>query len=302
MNTIPLSKKSLANKTLYLLAIPVVVFYLIFNYIPMAGIIMAFQDFSPGAGIWGSDFVGLTHFANFLNSFFFGRIITNTMILSLLSIAFEFTAPIVLALVLNEVSGRKFTGFVKFISCIPHFISLVVVCGIIHDFTGDGGVINQFATLFGYNGVPMLQQAELFRPIYIVSGVWSSIGWGSIIYLGALTAIDDTLYEAARIDGARRWHQLWAVTIPGIMPTIIVMLLLRVANIMNVSFDKIVLLYNPATFETSDVISTFVYRKGLQEFEFGYAAAVGLFNSVINLVLLLAANRFSKKINNTGLW
>ena len=291
-----------ANKSLYLLALPVVIFYFIFNYIPMLGIIMAFQDFSPMAGLFGSDFVGFQNFVNFWNSYFFSRTIANTLILSGLSLVFEFTAPIILALVINEVTNRKFTNFVKLVSCFPNFISLVIVCGIIRDFTSSTGIITQFAQTFGYSGVAMLQQAELFRPIYIISGIWSNIGWQSIIYIGALMAIDESLYEAARIDGAGRWNQLWAVTLPGIMSTIIVMFLLRIANIMNVSFDKIILLYNPATYETSDVISSFVYRKGLQEFEYGYAAAVGLFNSVINLAFLLVANRISKKVNNTGLW
>ncbi len=290
------------NRSLYLLAIPVVVFYLLFHYLPMYGAVMAFQDYSPMQGLFGSEFVGLQNFFDFFDSYYFGRIVGNTLIISFLSLAFEFTTPIILALMINELRSQRFSSVVKTVSVFPHFISLVVVCGIVQDFTSMNGIINQIFVFFGYDGLSMLQKPELFRPIYILSGIWQSIGWNSIIYIAALMAIDQTLYEAAEIDGAGRWQQLWKITIPCILPTIVVMFILRVGNIMNVGFEKIILLYNPINYETADVISSFVYRKGLIDFQWSYASAVGLFNSVINLGLLLMANRLSKKVTDSSLW
>lgn len=290
------------NRSLYVLMIPVVLYFLLFHYLPMYGALMAFQDYSPMRGLAGSDWVGLKNFFDFFDSYYFGRILGNTLIISFLSLAFEFTTPILLALMLNELRSKGFSSMVKTISVFPHFISLVIVCGIVKDFTGQGGLLNQLLVPLGYDGLSMLQKPELFRPIYILSGIWQNIGWDSIIYLAALMAIDTTLYEAAAIDGAGRWRQLFAITIPTLVPTIVVMFILRVGNIMNVGFEKIILLYNPVNYETSDVIASFVYRKGLIDFQWSYSAAVGLFNSAINLVLLLGANRMSKKIAQSSLW
>lgn len=301
--TISLARDFSINGSLYLLMIPVIAYYVIFHYVPMIGTVMAFQDYVPIKGFFHSPFVGLKHFGEFLDSYYFGRILGNTISISLLSLAFEFTTPIVLALLLNELASKRFTNSVKTISCFPHFISLVIVCGIVKDFTGQGGVINQaFQGLFGYDGLAMLQKPQLFRPLYIISGIWQNIGWDSIIYVAALTAVDQSQYEAAKIDGAGRLRQLVSITLPGIAPTIIVMLLLRIGNIMNVGFEKIILLYNPINYVASDVISSFVYRKGLEDFQWSYAAAVGLFNSAINLVLLVFANKASRKITNSSLW
>lgn len=290
------------NRSLYLLMIPVLLYYLLFHYLPMYGAVMAFQDYSPMKGLFGSDFIGLQNFFDFFDSYYFWRIFGNTLIISFLSLAFEFTTPIILALMINELRSRGLSGVVKTVSVFPHFISLVIVCGMVKDFTSMNGIFNEIFKLFGYDGLSMLQKPELFRPIYIISGIWQNIGWDSIIYIAALMAIDQTLYEAAEIDGAGRWQQLWKVTIPCILPTIVVMFILRVGNIMNVGFEKIILLYNPINYETADVISSFVYRKGLIDFQWSYAAAVGLFNSVINLGLLLVANRLSKKVTQSSLW
>ena len=302
-----INKNSLAwdlvqNRSLYLLMIPVVLYYLLFHYLPMYGAIMAFQDYSPMRGLFGSDFIGFDNFLAFFDSYYFWRIFGNTLIISFLSLAFEFTTPIILALLINELRSRTLSGFVKSISVFPHFISLVIVCGMVKDFTSMNGIINQLMMGLGYDGLSMLQKPELFRPIYILSGIWQNVGWDSIIYIAALMAIDQTLYEAADIDGAGQWKKLLKITIPCILPTIVVMFILRVGNIMNVGFEKIILLYNPINYETSDVISSFVYRKGLIDFQWSYAAAVGLFNSVINLVLLLAANKMSKKVTQSSLW
>ncbi len=290
------------NRSLYILMIPVIVYYLLFHYLPMYGAIMAFQDYSPMKGLFGSDFVGFDNFLSFFDSFYFYRVVGNTLIISFLSLAFEFTTPIILALLINELRSKNLSSLVKTISVFPHFISLVIVIGMVKDFTSMNGIINQLMMGLGYDGLGMLQKPELFRPIYILSGIWQNVGWDSIIYIAALMAIDQTLYEAAEIDGAGQWQKLLKITIPCILPTIVVMFILRVGNIMNVGFEKIILLYNPINYETSDVISSFVYRKGLIDFQWSYASAVGLFNSVINLVLLLMANKLSKKVTQSSLW
>jgi putative aldouronate transport system permease protein len=290
------------NKYLYLMMIPVVGYYLIFHYAPMYGALIAFKEYSPMKGILGSDWVGLKHFYDFFNSYYFWRILKNTLVISLYSLIFEFPAPIILALLINEVRSKSFKRVAQTITYMPYFISLVVICGIITDFTNADGVINRLFMLLGYDGQAMLQKPELFRPIYILSEIWQRIGWESIIYIAALMSIDVEQYEAARMDGASRLKQIFYITLPGIMPTIAIMLILRMGNLLNVGFEKIILLYNPITYETADVISSFVYRKGLLEFGWSYSSAVGLFNSVINLILLITANYISRKVNKSSLW
>ncbi|NUU59604.1 ABC transporter permease [Paenibacillus agri] len=290
------------NKYLYLMMIPVVAYYLIFHYAPMYGALIAFKEYSPMKGILGSDWVGLKHFQDFFNSYYFWRILKNTIVISLYSLIFEFPAPIILALLINEVRSKSFKRVAQTITYMPYFISLVVICGIITDFTNADGIINTLFTYFGYDGQAMLQKPELFRPIYILSEIWQRIGWESIIYIAALMSIDVEQYEAARMDGASRLKQMFYITLPGILPTISIMLILRMGNLLNVGFEKIILLYNPITYETADVISSFVYRKGLLEFGWSYSSAVGLFNSVINLALLVTANYVSRKVNKNSLW
>lgn len=291
------------NWKLYLLFTPVVVYYLVFCYLPMYGAIIAFKDFSPMLGILKSDWAGLKHFADFFSSTDFQRIFFNTLNISIQSLVFGFPAPIILALMINEVQHSKWKKIVQTVTYMPHFISLVVVCGIIRSFVSDTGVITTALNSLGIvEDIDMLSNKKLFIPIYIISDIWQGVGWGSIIYLAALTGINQELYEAASIDGAGRWSQLFAVTIPGILPTIVIMLILRIGNIMSVGFEKIILLYNPLTYETADVISSYVYRRGLMEFNFSYSTAVGLFNSVINFILIIFANTISKKANETSLW
>ncbi|MCM3128416.1 MULTISPECIES: ABC transporter permease subunit [unclassified Paenibacillus] len=290
------------NKYLYLMMLPVVAYYLIFHYTPMYGAVIAFKDYTPIKGILGSDWVGMKHFIDFFDSYYFWRILKNTLLISLYSLLFEFPMPILLALLINEVRQRRFKRVVQTITYMPYFISLVVICGIITDFTNADGLINHLFMWLGYDGQAMLQRPELFRPIYILSEIWQRIGWESIIYIAALTSIDQEQYEAARIDGANRLKQMFYITLPGILPTITIMLILRMGNLLNVGFEKIILLYNPVTYETADVISSFVYRKGLLEFGWSYSSAVGLFNSVINLVLLVTANYISRRVSNNSLW
>ncbi|MFB9276436.1 ABC transporter permease [Cohnella cellulosilytica] len=292
----------LTNKYLYAMMIPVVAYYLVFQYTPMYGVLIAFKNYVPAKGILGSPWVGFDHFQAFFDSYYFLRVLSNTIIISVYSLLFEFPAPILLALLINEVRSQRYKKFVQTVTYMPYFISMIVIAGLIRDFTDSGGVINTLYSYFGGDGTSMLQHAGLFRPIYILSEIWQKIGWESIIYLAALMGIDQDQYEAARIDGAGRLKQIWYVTLPGILPTIVILFILRVGNLLNVGFEKIILLYNPITYETADVISSFVYRKGLLEFNWSYSTAVGVFNSVINLTLLVLANWLSRKITKNSLW
>ncbi|NOU94015.1 ABC transporter permease subunit [Paenibacillus sp. LMG 31456] len=290
------------NKIVYFMALPVIAYYLIFDYGPMYGASIAFKDFSAIKGISGSPWVGFQNFSDFFKDVYFGRIFRNTLLISLYNIIFGFPAPIILALLLNEVRKQIFKRFVQSVTYLPHFISVMVLCGLIVDFTSRNGIINDLLAFMGMERITMLLKPELFRTIYVGSNIWQELGWGSIIYLAALAGIDQDLYEAATIDGAGRFKQMLHVTLPGIMPTIIILFILKMGSMMNVGFDKIFLLYNPITYETSDVISTYVYRKGILEANYSFSAAVGLFNSIINFLLLVATNQFSKKVNETSLW
>lgn len=289
-------------KFVYLMAIPMLVYYVLFCYMPMYGASIAFKNFVPKLGITGSPWVGFKHFTSFFNNVYFERLLTNTVLLSVYNLIFGFPAPIVLAIMLNEVRQSWFKRTVQTVSYLPHFISVMVICGMIVDFTASGGVINDLLSLFGVKRQTMLLNPALFRPVYVISEIWQGVGWGSIVYLAALTAIDPSLYEAARIDGAGKLQQIWHVTLPGIAPTIVVMLILKLGSMMSVGSDKILLLYNSNTYATADVISTYVYRKGLLENNFSFSTAVGLFNSVINFALVVGANFISRKINDTSLW
>lgn len=282
--------------------VPVLAYYATFHYAPMYGALIAFKEYTPNKGILGSAWVGFQHFNDFFSSYYFWRILKNTVIISLYSLIFEFPAPIILAILINELTNKRFQRFVQTVTYMPYFISLIVIAGMIKDFTNNGGLINNFLTYFGANDTAMLQKPEMFRTIYILSEIWQKIGWESIIYLAALMGIDQEQYEAAKIDGANRIRQIWHITLPGILPTIAIMFILRMGNLLNVGFEKIILLYNPSTYDTADVISSFVYRKGLIEFGWSYSSAVGLFNSVINLALLITANKISKKISENSLW
>ena len=290
----------------YLLVVPVVVFYLLFCYKPMYGVIIAFKDFSPAAGIWGSDWTGsfgFQHFIDFFGSFYFKRVLRNTLVISLTSILFGFPAPIIFALLLNEIKSEKFKRITQTISYMPHFISTVVICGMLTMFVSEKGFITQLLTfLGGEGGVSLLSKEEYFVPIYVISGIWQVVGWGAIIYLAALAGIDQQLYEAAQIDGANRWKQMIHVTLPGISGQIIIMFLLRIGRVMNVGHEKIILLYNAGIYETADVISTFVYRKGLLEYQWSYSAAIGIFNSIINFIIIIVFNKISKKYSEVSLW
>lgn len=290
------------NKSLYLLVIPVLLFYICFHYKPMYGAIIAFMDFNPRKGISGSDWVGFEQFIRFFNSPYFGRLLRNTLLLSVYGIIFGFPMPIILALSLNELKAEKYKKVVQTVTYLPHFISMVVVTGIIKDFTQSTGLINDLVVLFGGERTSLIMNPNLYRTIYIVSDIWQGIGWGSIIYLSALSGVAQDLYEAASIDGAGRWKQLLNVTLPGIAPTIVIQLILRIGQLLGSGYEKTILLYNEATYETADVIGSYIYRVGILERDWSYSTAIGLFNSAINLVLLIITNKISRKLSETSLW
>lgn len=293
------------NKAVYFMFLPVVVFYLIFHYYPMSGIILAFKDFKPVLGIWGSPFTGdygFEHFLAFFGSSFFGRTITNTILISLYQLIFGFPMPIILALMLNELRSPKFKKVMQTITYFPHFISTVVVCGMLTDFCLSDGLFNQITGFFGVPSVSMLSEPKLFRTIYVASGIWQSMGWDSIIYLAAIAGIDTQLYEAASLDGAGRFKKIWHITLPGIKGTVVILFIMAIGKMMSVGSEKILLLYNPSTYKTADVISTYVYRKGLLDQDYSYSTAVNLFNSVINFALVFCANALSRKLTETSLF
>lgn len=290
------------NKSLYILVLPVIIFYICFHYKPMYGALIAFQDYVPRLGISGSKWVGFANFNRFFHDVYFWRLIRNTLVLSGLDILFGFPAPIILALLLNEVTSKHFKNTVQTLTYLPHFISLVVVCGMLTDFCLTNGLFNDIIAFFGGDRHPLLQDPSLYRAIYIASNIWQQVGWGSIIYLSALSGVDSALYEAAKIDGAGKWKQLIYVTLPGISPTIIIMLIMKIGSLMSMGYEKTILLYNPSTYETADIISSYIYRIGLLQQDWSYSTAIGLFNSVINFILLIIANRLSRKFSETSLW
>lgn len=284
------------------MVLPVLIFFILFHYKPMYGAIIAFKDYTPALGITESPWVGLENFSRFFSSVYFGRLIRNTILLSVYSLIFGFPAPIILALLLNEVRNKKFKGLTQTVTYLPHFISMIVVTGMLVDFSMTSGLFNDIVELFGGERSPLLQNPDLYRTIYVASGIWQEAGWGSIIYLSALSGVDSQLYEAAQIDGAGKWKQLLNVTLPGIMPTIVIMFILKMGTLMNMGYEKTILLYNPATYETADIISSYIYRIGLLDQDWSYSTAIGLFNSVINFALLLITNKLARKCGETSLW
>ncbi|AWS43415.1 sugar ABC transporter permease [Streptosporangium sp. 'caverna'] len=287
---------------LYSLAIAPLLFFAIFRYLPMIGNVIAFRKFEPGGSVLGEEWVGLRYVRMFLSDPTFWQVFTNTLVLGALTLLFCFPMPIVLALLINEVRHRSLKRFVQSVSYLPHFLSMVVVAGLVIELLSVDGPVNQILRVVGDYPITFLQQPEWFRTIYVSSEMWQTVGWGTILYLAALTTIDDQLYEAARIDGAGRWRQTWHVTLPGIRPTAVVLLILNIGAFMAVGFEKVLLLYNPLTYPTADVISTYLYRMGVVSNNFSYAAAIGLFEALIGLTLVLSANLISRRTVGTSLW
>lgn len=288
---------------LYTLLILPIIYYVIFKYGPMLGNIIAFRSYVPGGSMLGEEWVGFKYFKLFISDPTFWNVFKNTLIISVLQLVIGFPFPIIFALLLNEIRVKKFKKFVQTVSYLPYFLSTVVVVGMIQDILSpSSGVINMAIKHFGGAPINFLSLPQWFRTIYVSSGVWQGLGWGAILYLAALTNINMELYESAKIDGANRLQQTLHVTIPGIMPTIVILLILNIGNLLAVGYEKIILLYNPLTYSTADVISTYLYRMGLESNNFSYATAIGLFESIIGLILVLGANRFSKKFVGTSLW
>ncbi|WP_406496052.1 ABC transporter permease subunit [Streptomyces sp. NBC_01604] len=287
---------------LYSLAVLPLLFFLVFRYLPMIGNVIAFRRFEPGGSIFGEQWVGLRYVRMFLTDPTFWQVFRNTLWLGGLTLVFCFPIPIVLALLLNEVRRRSLKRFVQSVSYLPHFLSIVIVAGITMQMLATDGPVNHALGWFGYEPIRFIQEPEWFRTIYVGSEIWQTAGWGTILYLAALTTIHEDLYEAARIDGANRWQQIWHVTLPGIRPTMITLLILNIGTFMAVGFEKVLLLYNPLTYPKADVISTYVYRTGVESNSFSYAAAIGLFEAVIGLVLIFSANQLSRRTVGTSLW
>ena len=290
------------NKYLYMIAVPVVAYYALFCYLPMFGIIVSFKQYEIAKGIWGSKWVGLKNFKDFFSGIYFIRTLKNTLFISIGELIFGFPMPIIFALMLNELRGLRYKKFVQTTTYLPHFISMVVICGMVVDFFSTDGIASILISHLGGANMNYIGQPEYFRSIFIGSGIWQGVGWGSIIYLAALTGIDSQLYEAARIDGAKRMRQLWHITLPGIAPTIITLLILRMGQVMSVGYEKIILLYSTNTLEVADVISSYVYRSGIEGARYGYSAAVGMFQSIVNITLVFSANALSKKFSETSLF
>ena len=297
-------KKTLSqNKYLFLMIAPVVLYYAIFCYGPIYGAIIAFKDFDVSKGIWGSPWVGFKHFLVFFQGPYFTRTLVNTLLISLYTILFGFPAPILFALLLNELGSQKFKRVIQTITYLPHFISMVVVCGMIHTFVSRNGIITDLFVALGGERGNLLVKPEYFRTIFVAADVWQTFGWGSIVYLSALSNVDVQQYEAADLDGASRFQKIWHITLPALLPTIVIMFIMRVGHVMTVGFEKVILLYNPNTYDTADVISSFVYRKGLGEsHQYSFTTAVGLFTSAVNFILVVSFNFLSKKLTTSSLW
>jgi putative aldouronate transport system permease protein len=291
------------SKYLLLLFLPCLIYYILFKYLPMFGIVISFKNYNLYKGIWDSPWVGFKYYKMFFANPDFLILLRNTFLLGAYKLFFGFPAPIILALMLNELKHAMFKRFVQTVSYLPHFISNVVVASMVIMFLSpSGGIVNHIIQLLGMDPVNFMVKAELFRPIYVISEIWQHIGWETIIYLAALTAIDPQLYEAAEMDGAGRWKRVFHVTLPGIAPAIVILFILNIGKVLEIGFEKVFLLYNPAIYETADIISTYVYRTGLSQGNYSYATAIDLFGGIVSLIFVYSANYLSRKVGETSLW
>lgn len=305
MHKIKLSKQAKAdlnNWQLYLFILPALIYFILFHYIPMYGVQIAFKSFIPAKGIWGSKWVGLMHFRNFFNSFYFKRLIVNTLAINLYSLLAGFPMPIILALMLNEVDSRIYKKSVQFVTYAPYFISTVVIVGMLNIFLNqDRGLVNNLLEVIGLNRVNFMNSARWFKTVYVFSGIWQGTGFGAIVYLGVLSGVDPNLHEAAVIDGASRMQRVIYINIPVIKPTAIVLFILNCGSLFSMGFEKILLMQNPINASASEVIATYTYRLGIIGGQYSYTSAIGLFNSICNLMLILLANSLAKRISDTRL-
>ena len=293
------------DRWLYLIMILPCLYYLLFHYYPMYGVTLAFKQYKPKLGIIGSPWAsqnGMKYILQVVNDPYFWTVFKNTIVLNVVNLAITFPAPIILALLLNEVASNRYKRVVQTVTYLPHFLSTVVVVGMMNTMFSSSGIVNELLGKIGLGPYAFLNDAQYFRPMYIGSNIWQNIGWDSIIFLAALSGLDQALYEAARIDGAGRWKQTIHITIPGILPTIVIMLILAMGKIMNVSYQKILLMMTGSNQSVSDVISTYVYRRGITKADFSYATAVGLFQSLVSLVFVTTTNWISRRTTETSLW
>lgn len=299
-----LTKDIRKNYPLYLLALPAIIMIFFLNYVPMYGVVMAFQDFRPVRGIWGSEWVGLANFMRFFNSYQFSEIIGNTLGLSLMNLLWTFPMPIILALLLNQVYQPSIRKGIQTLVYLPHFIATVVLVSMMNVlFSPAMGPFGAICRMIGIGNPPeLMAMSSAFRPMFIGASIWQNAGWDSIIYIAALTSIDPSLYEAATVDGATKLQRVWHIDLPSILPTMVTLLIMRAGSIMNLNFDRAFLLQNDLNIGVSEIISTYEYKLGLKQGQFSYSAAIGLFNNIINLILLLIVNKTSKKLSGTGLW
>lgn len=287
---------------MYLMMLIPIVYYVLFHYMPLYGVLISFKDYKVAKGVWGSPWVGFKWFEKFLTDEYFWKLVRNTLLLNIYGLLWGFPIPIVLALMLNEVTHSGFKRVIQSVSYLPHFISTVVVCGMVMNFLSLDGIINRFVTFLGFEKIQFMLLPEWFRTVFTASGIWQTCGWTSIIYLSALTAVDQEVLEAAMIDGANRFQKIRYVTLPSIAPTISIMLIMQLGKLMSLGYEKIILLYNGSTYETADVISTYVYRRGILNNDFSYSTAVGLFQSVVGVLLLVCSNTVTKRLSENSLW
>ena len=298
-----LAKRLWQDRYMHLLVLPALIWLIVFAYTPMYGLTIAFKKYNVRLGIMGSPWIGTTYFQQFFESIYFGRLIRNTVLLSVYSVLFSFPVPIIFSLLLNEIPFRRYRNTLQTVSYYPNFVSTVIVVGILRLMVNlDYGIINKFIKVFGGEAIAFMDSDRWFRPLYIITSIWQSFGWNSIIYLAALVGVSPELHEAASIDGANRFQRVFHISLPTIAPTIIIMLLLSLSGIMNVGSDKVLLMYNPGIYETSDIISTYVHRQGIESGNFSFATAVGLFNSVINFLLIVVFNRIARGVSEVSLW
>ena len=298
-----LAKAFKRDRYLLLMFLPIVVYYVVFSYVPMTGAIVAFKQFKPGHGIYGGDWVGLKWFIQFFKSPFAFRTVRNTVLISLYSILFGFPLPILFAICVTEIRSSKVRRVVQTVSYLPHFISTVVLVGMINNFFSmNHGLVNDLIVRMGGEPVNFLINPAWFRTLYVGSGVWQNFGFNSIIYIAAITGIDPSLYEAGKIDGITKFQEVVYITIPMISQTIVMLFIMQLGGIMSVGFEKVFLMYSPAVYETADVVSTYVYRKGIESNNYGFGSAVGLFNSVINFAFVFIANQVCRKLTDSSLW
>ncbi|MDF2923697.1 MAG: sugar transporter permease [Paenibacillaceae bacterium] len=297
----PTRKQVIKNWQLYVFLLPAFIYFLIFHYAPMYGLQIAFKNYMANRGIWGSPWVGFVHFERFFNSYYFWTLLKNTLLISLYQLSL-FPVPILIALSINEVRKARFKRFVQMVTYMPHFISVVVMVGMILAFLSPTtGIVNNVIRYFGGESIPFMTEPGWFKSIYVLSGEWQNAGWGTIIYLAALSGINPELHEAAQIDGASRFQRIRHINIPGILPTVIILFILNMGSFMGIGFEKIYLMQNPLNMEASDVIQTHVYRNGLLQAQYSYSSAIGLFNNLINFVILLTFNRIARR-TGTSLW